>query len=388
MTILYTIFTRGHANGGHYHSLDQISRELAKDHTVLIVSIGSTRSPIIDSNPYFRRHIPFHGVASFLAVNRSFKEMISSERPDLLHCFDTESYNIVLAMPILWKYNIILTKCGGPNPVRKKWQFAKQLILFSYENYEWFKANLYFKETKLYLIANRVNSIKLAEIQNRSLNKKEGCFNFVRISRLGGTYDKTLLDCFRLIDNLKDSHLVHLYVIGKIQDKGRFNELVEQTIKLNLPVTFITDERTNKASDMLYLADCVIGTGRGLMEAMSLGIPTLTPCKNSEFPVLVDEANFNSFFFTNFSERNIADAETIKNSLEKVTRMIDDSGYHNFLTQSTLGLFNTHFSVGKITEKYNQVYKHALLEKVNKGRLLRLNGRYVIREWIMNNEYL
>lgn len=382
MRILYLVFNRGHGSGGHFHSLDQVAREVAKKEDVSIVSLGKHESPVIKRNPYFRGHVYFAGVGSLRAANAAFARINAEFRADVVHCFDLDSYNVVLPLPALWSARTIVTKCGGPNPLRKSWQYANQMIFFSQENYDWFRDNPRYEKCRLYLIANRVASVKLIDTGARSEVKDLSKFNFVRITRLGGAYEKTLIDTFNLVRILKDRFPIHLYVIGKVQDEHRFGELRSQALAEGIPVTFITDKRADKASDLLYLADCVIGTGRSCMEAMSLGIPTLVPAVNSPYPVLVDRGNFHPFFATNFSERGVADGLAMETNLAHIERLIRDSTFKKELGLQTRALFDEFLGTTGIWRKYSEVYSEALARKERRASLLIRNFMYISKQML------
>lgn len=379
MNILYVIFSRGHASGGHYHSLDQISRETGKKMNVGILSVGSNESPILNSNPHFQKHITFKKRLAYLSFCKEVNAILKSLQPTIINFFDTESYNVLLPIHLVHKSTLILTKCGGPNPQRTTWQIAPNMLFFSGENSGWAKNNSRYKDVHLHVIANRVSKLSFIDTSEQTEKKDKGVFNFVRISRLGGAYEKTLGDTFNLIEQLKDKHPVKLYVIGKIQQRERFESFVSDAKTRNLPVSFITDERTNKASNMLYLADCVIGTGRSLMEAMSLGIPTLTPTKNATVPILVTNQNFEGLFNTNFSERNVADDASINSNFEKIEKLISQDTYYQEVQEFTKTLFEKHFGTDHILEKYQAFYENAQKHHLPMKKLIRMNFPYIVK---------
>src|SRR5690606_36599822 len=144
------------------------------------------------------------------------------------------------------------------------------------------------------------------------------------ICRIGNSYKKSIKDSIRLIDVLSKHHLnAKLYVIGKVQDDNVYHELLK--ISARKAVEFIIeDQYTAEASKLVYLADAVIATGRGIMEASSLYLPILTPAINSDIPVLINAVNFDVFFKTNFSERNVMPEQGGLNNLESIKELILD----------------------------------------------------------------
>lgn len=382
MNVCFIIYSRGKASGGHYHSCDHISRAVSQVVSgVRIVTIGPVPSPVLEKNPFFEKHLNYVGPQSLLRINAYFKALRASFNLDLLHCFDTESMNRVIMLPSLRRTKIVLTKCGGPNPNRQSWQYADSMVLFSYENFTWFKNNPNYAEQQLHLISNRATEVKVMEESERVEHKPEGFFSFMRISRLGGAYEKTLWDTYRLVERLHATHKVMLYVIGRIQDKERFAEFEGYAKKNALPIVFITDERASKASQFLYLADCVIGTGRSFMEACSLGIPSLTPASNHDYPVLIHKGNFLPFFKTNFSERNVAPPESIIDNEADIERLIESSSFHNKIANETHELFQQHFDTKQVGDKYIKVYRDCLDKtKLSRFSLIQKNLLYIARD--------
>jgi glycosyltransferase involved in cell wall biosynthesis len=387
MKILFFISTpkQGKASGGHYHSLDQISRELAKVHEVNLISIGGVESPVIKNNPYFLRHIPLkRNVSAIFSFHSILKKIIEGFKPDIVHCFDADSLNRLLVQTSIGKIPLVMNKCGGMNPLGSDYQHADGIVTFSAENYEWYKSNKNYRKELIVLIPNRVKKLELLPERERREAKAKGKTTFIRISRLGGAYEHTLRSTYNLIEELITfGYSVELIVIGRIQDEGRFEILREEVLRRNLPVRFITDERASKASDFLYLADFAIGTGRSFMEAISLGIPTLAPALNAQKPILVNKSNIQNFFFKNFSERTIVPENHIKNSERELITAIQNKKKYDDLCEEAKELFIEYFGTDKILYKYNDFYMNAIQFKYNRIRLILLNLNYLIKFYMI-----
>lgn len=353
MRVLFIITVRGHGRGGHFHSLNHISQAMGENAEVSICTYGTGRSQVLETNPHFKKHIFYNG-KNFIKYKKEVQTMLESFKPDILHFFDTAAYNTFSLFFNINKYKIFLNKCGGPNPV--EFPLVQNLILFSEENKIWFEANSKFNKTNIEVIPNRVNPELLRFNFNKQIEKKDA-FCFVRIARIGNAYKKSILDSICLVEKLsRDGKNVHLYIIGTIQDNKIAEEI--RTKANGLPITMITDDcYTQKASDMLYLADAVIATGRGIMEATSLGKPILTPAKNNELPVLVNVNNFKKFFDTNFSERNVAPDECLKTNYVEIIKLIDDDEFFDKLSLFSKKVFDENFSTASGIPKYLTFYK-------------------------------
>jgi hypothetical protein len=128
--------------------LNHISQKIGENHEIKIISFGPGKSEIIESNPHFVRHIHFKGL-NFLKLRKTIKHETSIFNPDIYHCFDEGSYNIVRLIIPSNKNILVLNKCGGPNP--RHFPYIKNLILFSLENQKWFKNQNKFKNTNIHI---------------------------------------------------------------------------------------------------------------------------------------------------------------------------------------------------------------------------------------------
>lgn len=380
MNILYIISSEGKGAGGHYNSLYQISIEVGKKHNVKIILLGQGQSPIISSSPLFDKQIKVaHSIKDFRTLNKEFRKVSSDFQPNIVHCFDTNSLNRVLLSNSFKNIPVVLNKCGGKNPLGGNYQHADAIVVFSKENQEWFLSNKNYERSNIYLIPNRVRKLNKLPKEKQVETASPKKLTFVRVSRLGGAYEKTLLQTYKLLDILSDKYQVELFVIGRIQDKNRYEKLVEIAKGKDYAVKFITDERAYKGADFLYLADFVIGTGRSFMEATSLGIPTLTPAKNTDIPILINEKNVEAFLATNFSERNIAPENSQEKTLNEIDKIHGDTDYRICFQKQTKRIFDEYFGTEKILEKYEIVYLNAFNQKIRRRKLYRYNFPYLLK---------
>src|SRR5690606_29670092 len=264
---------------------------------------------------------------SFLNLRKEIKEISKSFNPDIFHCFDPPIYNVLRMFISSRKKRIVVNQCGGPNPI--EFSHVKNLILFSLENQNWFKEQSKFKETNIYLIPNRVTTVRI-EKKFSEYQKSEELFNFVRICRILKTYQKSVEDSIRLIYRLKQCGVnnVRLYVIGTVEEEEVLSDIKNVALPLGDSVVFITGDRyTKEASKMLYLADAVIGVGRSTMESASLGIPLLAINAKGNYPVMLNNENIMDAFKTNFSQRNFYSKYNEDDNLKNIVSLDTDSRY-------------------------------------------------------------
>lgn len=358
MRVLIFISVFGHGKGGHFHSLDHISREIRKNNEVKIITIGPGESEIIKNNPNFLNHIFFNGI-NLLRVRKTILETINNFKPEYIHFFDSQCYNILRLLFNSHDKKIILNKCGGPNV--KHYPYVNNLVLFSIENKEWFTNKKKYSNTKIHLIPNRTKRIFLNK-SFQPITKDLETINFVRICRIGKEYQKSIEDSLNLINYLAyRGYNTKLYIIGTIEDESIYNLIKSKYNNIKNYFEFLTDPLyTNKASRMLYLADVVIGTGRGLMEASSLGKPILGINCEDKYPLLINEFNFNDVFRSNFSERNKVLNFCQSENLRNIEMLCKDKCFYERQSQFSLSIFDKYFNIEKASKAYELVYLNSI----------------------------
>lgn len=361
MNILFFISVHGHGRGGHFNSLHHIVNKLSVEHQVGIVSIGPGHSSIIANNSNFLAHVDFNGI-NLLQVKSKSDEIVKQFNPEIIHCFDVGCYNIVRLLYSTKKMKVALNKCGGPNP--KNFPYVKNLVLFSVENKRWFEKDKRYYDANIALIPNRV-----AKIQTTTLDvlKPEGYFSFVRIARIGKTYKKSILDSIELIDTLYESNKklkLKLFIIGVVECPETLSEILNNKYVNDGTVRILTEDKyTIGASKMLYLADAVIGTGRGIMEAASLGLPSLTVNSLSNTPTLITKDTFDDAFKTNFSERNVFPGLTKDKNLKEIETLVSDEEFYQKSSLYTRMMFEQYFDINQAENKYTEFYESVATSK-------------------------
>lgn len=356
MKILYFISVAVEGKGGHYHSLDMISREISKHATTGIICIGPGTSPVIRNNPNYLQTIYSDGFPT-PAVISTLTAAVKSFQPDIIHCFDDKVYDFVtyiLAFTGKSKFPIMLNRCGGANAAA--YPVSKHLVLFMQENYEFYRTQPRFSDTNVYLIPNRVSAI--VDKRTSDIFRKNGDeFFLFRIGRINKTYRKTVLESIEVARRLQERGVqsFRLFLIGTNDDLSVYNE-INELIK-GLPVTIVTDEQvTAKASAYLHYADAAICTGRGFMEACSLGIPVLAGAVNTLVPVPVNPDNFNDFFYFNFSERAVLRNPSGKDPIDELVQIIQNPAVRQSYGDHAANFFAEYFDIGKAVEKYFGIY--------------------------------
>lgn len=261
---------------------------------------------------------------------------------------------------------------------KKFYPHANSLILYSLEDKEFFESKKSFNKSKIYLIPNRVNEKKLEQSDTNVNTIKnilpKGTTVFLRIARIGVSYKESILQAINLVADLNKKGIPStLVVIGVVEDFGIYSLLQEKAGDNAL--FFTKSEFTINASKNISVADFVVGTGRGFMEAALLGKPVLAPTRNRSYPELVDFNNFNLIFKTNFSQRYLSDNDDGV-LFNKALNAINEFKLGKEINIQKIAQEN--FSSSGLLKKYKIVYEESSKLKSMKEALLSYAHLYKI----------
>lgn len=353
--------------GGHLRSLKSILQEMASNDQVninlVLFSLKKPKEGIYNfPTPHF--HILTNDLSGLACIRRMRKDLhglFASEHFDVIHAFDSNAYYFLKSLSDAQKVPIVLTKCGGPPAPKWKYPYCRHITLFSVEDVVNFKSQARFRDTSLHLIPHRVK----APVQDRQLiaqlkEKHNGGFDFLRISRFAKLHEHSLLQSIALVKYLRGQGIhKRLLILGGVEDQDVYSRVKAAQIEgihLETGDTFCKD-----ASKIIDVADVIIGSGRGLMEAAALGKILLAPNKNLALPVLVEEKSFEPLFHHNFSGRTHFDeqyaAENERNLLDLAAGNMER--FAGFSRQ----MFADHFDIRNGIPKYMSVYDSAIYQK-------------------------
>lgn len=363
MTILYLISTFEKGVGGHYFSLQSTLESLTPEVTPVVINIGRVESPVIDKLEC-QKYQFIYKYYNYLQIQRRITKVIEENNVSRIHCFDDRAYLFVRNSRFS-KFPLALTKCGGPN--FRFFPKVPNLILFSKENLDHFRDVPGFKN--IHLIPNRSLPFQPSPAKVESLRRriklKEDKKVFLRITRISEFYKYSLEQSIHLVNALENAVLI---IVGQVVDRD-----VLEFINLlgGKNVHIVTEELyyTN-AKEIIPICDFYIGTGRGIMEATSLRKIVLTPVTNKKYPALVTEENFQSFFDTNFSERNIISTSNEK-ILEDIKEVVESPKKRDEMAEFSQQMFSKHFNIHTQKKRYLNFYDQ-LTEGANIAPLNRL----------------
>ncbi|OJX91087.1 MAG: hypothetical protein BGP01_11685 [Paludibacter sp. 47-17] len=360
--VVTSINSKSNGLGGHYHSLLVTAIELSKLHEVFIVNIGNASARTFEETTIKLYTIIDQGPALFNICVKLI-DILKDEKPDILHAFDSSAYYWVRIASKILKTPSCLTKCGGNNPIY--FPLAKNLVLYSVENFKYFSSLNKFKQSKLSMIPNRISpfpddSRRICKIISR-LGEYAECYKFLRITRIGNYYHNSSLQLINLVNRLtQDGIKCCAIFIGTVEDKIFLDDLIKQGG--DNCFFFTESEFTKNAKSLIACSDAVLGTGRSFMEAAAKNKILLCPAKNSTLPAFISLETFNDAFYYNFSERIVFQTfnESISyNNLKNVLlNYLERERYRSF----TNLIFQEYFDANQIVGKYEKVYENAKMK--------------------------
>ncbi|CCN80335.1 conserved hypothetical protein [Vibrio nigripulchritudo SFn27] len=348
MKILSLITTLGHGRGGHFYDYVITNEQLVEDgHNVRAVEIGLNRSPIIHDADLKKSYIYFNGI-NMISMLFKLAVIIREFKPDVIQSYDLPSFSAANFISIIFKVPVAFTKCGGPNPEGKSFfPRLNNVITYSIENYNYFDCNkvcIPGRSKKIYTNYELCNSIE------KSIQESYGgCLKILRISRIDEHYEDVFYKSIKYVNKLYENGIaVKLLIIGVIQSESLFKKLKEYD-KNNVVFWLTDDIYTVNASQLIHVADLVLATGRGVMEAASISKPIMIFDTMQEDPIPLNKKNFHDYFNTNFSPRSFSSKPNEVDSTRFCMEISTDTVLSNKYKEEIESLYFEYFDISKAT---------------------------------------
>lgn len=357
MKVIYFITNMSHGRGGHFYSLKTTVEGLSSVIEPFIINIGKKHSQIVDTTNAPHKNIYCNGWNSLFTLYNLMR-VVQKQKPKILHAFDVDALFFARIISFLLKIPLVYTKCGGANP-KSFYPYVNEFILYSQENTKFFQAMPKYNKTNFYLIPNRVSTIKSDDTRIELLREKIDSSKkiFLRIARFAPAYTHSMKQSIDLIEILnQEMSIAQLVIIGVIHDPASYVEISEYASDKDSIIILNDDIFTVNASEIIGVADFVIGTGRGLMEAASFKKVLLTPVKHAAFPVLINQDNFMNFFHTNFSPRNRLENFNEEKNVENIQKTIINESVYNELSHYSFGVYEKYFNIESSIKDYKNIY--------------------------------
>lgn len=380
--------------GGHYYSLLQMAEEISKNSKILIISIGD-KQPAIFSNIEYAHHLKASLITMPFLVKKISKLIKDQENKEInvIHGYDEFTVYLLRKLSKLFSCEMVLTKCGGA--IKKNLPCVPKLIVFHSKDYEFYKNNKAIG--KVYKIPNRVKPTIYNSDRINQLNKiyEDGYFHIVKIGRIGKYYFNTLKQAINLAEIFCKNKKIKLILIGYLESPFFANQLKSYAKQKNVELEFFSDSKfTRNASELIWGAELVIGTGRGAMEALSAGKLLFFPVSGRDLPCLFDVNTAEYAMENNFSERTkIPENLNYYFSQSMILDLIKNEDVIKEKIEFGRKIFNEHFCVMSgaqyLYEVYNDKkneYKEQLNPISNIKLFIRFSGisiKNTIKPWLI-----
>lgn len=353
LKIAFIISSFSHGKGGHYYSLRITAESLRCAIDPIIICTGTTPSPVIDGAACQVYNVLEKSLDPGRTVKR-IRRILRDEQPDVIHAFDMASLFFARLVAQRERLPLLATKTAGPDPI-KFWPQVPNMVLYSEENRRWFEAHPAFSTTHFFMMPARAMPVqadeqRIAALRAKLPNRDGLCL--MRIARINERYKQGFLQAIRLTEtlNLQDIPAT-LVLVGAVENPQVLEELQQHA---GPQVIFMTGETdTLNAAALLPVADIVIGNGRSIMEAASLGKVLMTPAPGQELPLLIDAQNFTHCFDHNFELRSSSGMTGVSN--ETVPKLGNPDWRRTYATYSH-SLFTDHFDIRAKTDEYLRIY--------------------------------
>ncbi len=365
--VIYLITKNTQGRGGHYYSMKTTMNALKETIDPVAITVSKVKSSLKKKSFKETDYTIYCNGWNLLYVIYILIKYIRKERPVVIHAFDGPALFFARIISHTCKIPILYTKCGGANP-NGYYPYAKEIILYSRENLNFFKSQEKLNNSTFYYIPNRVTSINSDADRIEIIKKKihDTKKVLLRIARFGPAYQKSIMQSIDLVEFLNMQQIeIQLVIIGIVQDKQVYDEVMSYISKrkyLDIYV-FVDDIITANASELIDCADYVVGTGRSFMEAASKYKILFTPIGDSELPMLVTKENFESLFITNFSPRNQCSTKEIQQNKKNIIRLFESKGYLEEQKKFVKSIYEEYFNINTTKEEYKKIYSSVVYQK-------------------------
>ena len=353
MRILFVVNNNKGRPGGHIFSLEHTVCALSPKMHIGLFVLGEPAVNLKEL-PSYIDCAPFS-----LKSYRQIKEKFLVFKPDVIHCFDVQSYIFVSMLYSFRFKRIILTHCGGPNPNSGiLFPYSRDIILYSRENVDFFRKKKLFRNINFHFLPNRVYSPLLHyQVTHEYPNS---IFNICQIIRIDESKRNNIFLSLNLIKLLINRNInVHFTLVGVLRSDRLYNDIKSyiSAEKLESAISLYTGEEASRGSSFLQGCDCVIATGRSVMEASSIGKVILCPTANISIPILLQSDNFEELFDTNFSGRAEISSDT-ETQLSLIVKLITDVSYRNQIINDIANVSSKYFALtSDVIAIYERLYK-------------------------------
>lgn len=293
---------------GHHFSVRDIAAafEASDIHVdiVLIVSDRNQKSAAFQQVPHHKFETGTVGLAAVSRLNRLIKTL----NPDAVLCFDEFAVRIAILATPFKRELIIAVKPGWVNS--NTWTNGVQkFILFTKENFDFYKRTKRYEGVELFYIPNRVAAPAHNELIRglliQSIPKlKHSSIIVMCPVRIDTNKGKIIESAIQLHRELSENQSVELVIIGANQHPYYLEQL-KRKYGDHHNIHFCCENfLVTRLSEVIGAADIVVAAGRTVAEALLLGKTTYVVQTDGELPALVGSDNFQQLHYSNFTGRS------------------------------------------------------------------------------------
>lgn len=361
IVITASSFATSNPLGGHYRSAAAIADLLHKNYDVILLNPGTKPSPVMQVDgieTVFLKGSPECPGQLRIRIAALMRE----RKVRAVLAFDQKAGELMRPLARRMKVGLVLVKPGGGQP-RLYYTKAKHNIVFMATDKIWLeKVNP--KNSCVQQIAGRVymppqDLEAQAELRAR-IGLLEDEIAIVRIGRIEPHYGAVNRAAIALAARLRSLGIpARLVIIGTAESADEYAALS----LLKAPQDqIVCDKRyTDRASKLLGMFRYSVGTGRGFMEAASMGHVMFCASQDPRhgLPLLVTEKNFQGFFNDNFSPRITPDIDEEAN-LMRILDLFQDPARQCELSTAARRWYEIHFSAETSRQNYIDVIENAV----------------------------
>lgn len=374
--VCYVVSGSSRGLGGHQFSVRDLALASGGHYQSSVVQIGAMPNPCFEvlGKRFLFMPLIFHNPKTIFSALRHIKN-ISESKTICFIVFDFLSLSLVRLSLRGADQPYVLCKPGGANwPVRTK--NVPALLVFSEENLDYFKVHDPELSRRAFLIHGRVKAVnRPTDIEQALINSIPFAGKVFCVARFAHEKLPIFIHSINLFEQyFSEKPDFVLCVIGLPSD-GNVVEIVSARI-LNSPLRsrirlLTSPDFYEKASRFFGCADYLIGNGRTVIEALSLGIPAFVAVDARPIPILVNAENIDNLSRQNLSLRNDVDESKYLANLDNINKVVNCKREYESSSQESRSIFIRFYDICVSQETILRCIKQA--EKNKKVVKMELN---------------
>ena len=354
-------FATSNPLGGHYRSAAAIAELLCDDYDVVLLNPGTRPSPVMRVDGI--ETVFLEGSPERPAQLRSeISSMMELREARAVLAFDQKAGELIRPLARRMKAGFVLVKAGGGQP-KLYYPDATHNIVFMAADQKWLEErNL--GQHRVLKAAGRVyeppQDLDAQAALRAETGLSESDLAIVRVGRIAPHYGAVNRSALALGAQLRNSGLpARVILIGTPDNAQEFDALSASKGPAD---AILCDPRyTDRASKLLGMFRFCVGTGRGFMEAASMGHVMFCGSQDPDhdLPLLVTEENFQRFANDNFSPRIKPDVDRDAN-LARILETMKRPELQGALSASARGWYRNHFSAQTSRQAYIDMIEDAI----------------------------